>query len=139
MYLLDTNVVSELRKGARAHPPLVRWARVTPLHDLYLSVVSAMELEIGVLLMERRDPSQGAVLRRWLEANVLRRFAGRVLSIDVAVARCCAGLHARSPRSRNDAYIAATAIVHGFTVVTRNVADFSPLGVGLFNPWEPAP
>jgi hypothetical protein len=138
MYLVDTNVVSELRKGRRADSDVVRWARVTPLSDLYLSVVSAMELEIGVLLMERRDPSQGAALRRWLESDVLRRFGDRLLPIDLAVARACAGLQARGPWSRNDAYIGATAMVHGLTVVTRNITDFSPLGVAVFNPWQGA-
>jgi hypothetical protein len=136
MYLLDTNVVSELRKGGRAHPGLVRWARATPLPDLYLSVVSVMEMELGVLLMERRDPSQGSALRRWLEIDVLARFAGRVLPIDLAVARRCASLQATGPKSSNDTYIAATALVHGFVVVTRNAADFAPSGVSLFDPWN---
>ena len=139
MYLLDTNVVSELRKGDRAHAGLVRWARFTPLPDLYLSVVSAMELELGVLLMERRDRRQGSALRRWLEEGVLARFVDRILPIDTAVARRCAALQIDGPRSRNDAYIAATAIVHQLAVVTRNVADFAPMGVRIVNPWEAAP
>jgi hypothetical protein len=139
MYLLDTNVVSELRRPGRAPATLVRWAATTLLSDQYLSVVSVMELELGVLLAERRDPRQGLVLRRWLEAEVLPRFAGRILPVDAVVARRCARLHVPQPRSKNDAYIAATAIVHGLTVVTRNEADFQPTGVSVLNPWLESP
>jgi hypothetical protein len=136
MFLLDTNVVSELRRPRRTDPKLLDWAAATPVTQLYLSAVSLMELEFGVLLMERRDPAQGTGLRRWLETEVLPRFEQRILPIDIAVARCCARLHLPNPKSQNDAYIAATAIVHGLTIVTRNEADFSPTGAALFNPWK---
>jgi predicted nucleic acid-binding protein len=106
---------------------------------MYLSVVSLTELEVGVLLMERRDPRQGAILRRWLEESILPSFANRLLEIDEHVARLCAGLQVPNPRPANDAYIAATAIAHGLTVVTRNVADFATTGVRFINPWEYVP
>ena len=138
MYLLDTNVVSELRKvqAGRADERVARWADNVATADLFLSVIGVQELEIGVLLAERRDAAQGAILRAWLEDRVLPAFAGRILAVDTAVARASAGLHVPDPRPVRDALIAATALVHGMTVVTRNVADFAPTGVALVNPWE---
>ena len=138
MYLLDTNVVSELRKvqAGRADERVARWAGNVATADLFLSVIGVQELEIGVLLAERRDAAQGAILRAWLEDRVLPAFAGRILAVDTAVARASAGLHVPDPRPVRDALIAATALVHGMTVVTRNVADFAPTGVALVNPWE---
>ncbi len=137
MYLLDTNVVSELRraKAGKADPRVVAWGESMPVAGLFLSVISLLELEMGVLLIERRDPAQGVILRAWLDGQVLPAFAGRILAVDTAVARRCARLHVPDPRSDRDALIAATALVHGLTVVTRNVADFEPMGVGLLNPW----
>ena len=137
MYLLDTNVISELRraKAGKADPRVVAWGESMPVASLFLSVITLLELEMGVLLIERRDPAQGAILRAWLDSQVLPAFAGRILAIDTAVARRCARLHVPDPRSDRDALIAATALVHGLTVVTRNVADFEPMGVGLLNPW----
>lgn len=135
MYLLDTNVVSELRRPERADPNVRAWASNTS-SDLYmLSVVTVLELERGTLLMERRDANQGAILRRWLEQDVLRSRHERILDIDTDVARACAKLHVPDPRPERDALIAATALVRGLTVVTRNTADFEPMGVALFNPW----
>jgi predicted nucleic acid-binding protein len=134
--LIDTNVVSALRRPGRADPSLVRWAKTTLVAQLYLSVVSLMELEVGVLLVERRDAAQGAVLRAWLENQLLPQFASRILPVDEAVARRCAALHVPDRRSDRDALIAATAIVRGMAVATRNTADFAPTGVSLINPWE---
>jgi toxin FitB len=138
MYLLDTNVVSELRKvrAGRADARVAAWADGVDAADLYLSVVSLQELEIGVLLAERRDATQGAVLRRWLEENVLPAFAGRLLVVDGAVALRSARLHVPDPRPLRDGLIAATALVHGMTVVTRNVVDFAPTGVATLDPWS---
>ena len=136
MFLLDTNVVSELRKAAKADPHVRRWAAAVAPSVLFLSAISVLELELGVLLAERRDPRQGAVLRSWLESRVLPAFDDRILPIDTAVARRCAILHVPNPRSDRDALIAATALVHGLTVVTRNTADFPP-SVPLLNPWRP--
>jgi predicted nucleic acid-binding protein len=135
MYLLDTNVVSELRRKRRAHPNVVKWAAAFPVSRFYLSTICLAELELGVLLMERRDPLQGAQLRRWFEVDVLSRFEGRILVVDQPVARCCAELHVPSPRPAHDALIAATAIVHGLTLATRNTVDFEPMGLEMVNPW----
>ena len=136
MYVLDTNVVSELRKARKAHQGVRLWARTLPAASLYLSVVSILELEIGVLLIERRDRKQGSILRAWMDGHVLPTFAGRILAIDTAVAQRCATLHVPNPQSDRDALIAATALVHGMSVVTRNVTHFQPMGVAVVNPWE---
>jgi toxin FitB len=136
MYLLDTNVVSELRKGSKAESGVREWARALPAAVLYLSVISILELEIGILLVERRDRKQGAVLRAWMEGHVLPTFDGHILAIDTVVAQRCAQLHVPDPRSDRDALIAATALVHGMTVVTRNLDHFQPTGVTVFNPWQ---
>ena len=140
MYLLDTNVVSELRKVrlGKADVHVAEWADSVDAADLYVSVITLQELEIGVLLAERRDPAQGAVLRAWLNAQVLPAFNGRILSIDTAVAQRSARLHVPDPRPVRDGLIAATALVHGMTVVTRNVADFELTGVVVLNPWTHA-
>ncbi|SMG61538.1 hypothetical protein SAMN06265784_1238 [Paraburkholderia susongensis] len=136
MFVLDTNVVSELRKGRRADANVAAWAASVDASTLFVSAVTIMELETGVLLIERRDPPQGALLRAWLEQHVLIEFAQRVLPVDTVVALRCARLHVPDRRSERDALIAATAIAHGMTVVTRNVADFQATGVALINPWN---
>ena len=137
-YLLDTNVVSEMRKIAegKADPSIALWAGRQRRSSLFLSAVTILEIEIGSLRLARRDQRQGAMLRRWLEDKVLVAFAGRILPVDLAVARRCASLHVPDPRSERDAMIAATALVHGLTVVTRNRADFAPTGVTILDPWE---
>lgn len=141
MFILDTNVVSELRKAkaGRADAHVVAWAQGIEAGRLYLSAISVLELETGVLQLERRDPVQGAVMRAWLDAHVMPAFAGRILPVDVAVALQCARMHVPDRRSDRDALIAATAQVHGMTVVTRNVADFEATGAVLLNPWQPQP
>ena len=136
MYLLDTNVVSELRKARKTHPNVRIWAEALPTASLYLSVISIAELEIGVLLIERRDAKQGAILRAWMDGHVLPTFAGRILPVESAVALRCAALHVPDPRSDRDALIAATALVHGMTVITRNVSHFEGMGIGIMNPWQ---
>ena len=138
MYLLDTNVISELRKAksGKADRNVVLWANSVSAASLFLSVITILELETGVLLIERRDPAQGAMLRSWLNAHVLPAFSDRILSVDTAVAQCCAKLPVPDPRSDRDAIIAATALVHGMTVVTRNADHFEPTGVELLNPWK---
>lgn len=138
MYLLDTNVISELRKAksSQSNKNVTAWAKDIFPSSLFISVITLLELEIGILLVERRDQPQGAILRSWLNAHVLPVFSERILLIDVAVAQCCAKLHVPNPRSDRDAIIAATALVHGMTVVTRNVSDFDQTGVEILNPWE---
>lgn len=139
MFLLDTNVVSELRKAKsdKADPNVAAWATSVPVGSLFVSVITILELETGVLLVERRDPSQGALLRSWLDSQVLPAFNNRVLPIDIPVAQRCARLHVPDPRAEREALIAATALVHGMTVVTRNVSDFVLTGVPTLNPWLP--
>ena len=136
MFLLDTNVLSELRRRDRTDPKVAQWVDGIEPSDLFLSVVTVLELEAGTLLMERRDKGQGAVLRAWLDKRILPTFEGRILSIDTAIALCCARLHVPDPRAERDALIAATALVHRLTLVTRNVVDFRLMGVDLVNPWE---
>lgn len=138
MFVIDTNVVSELRKVrlGKADVNVTAWSETVDASDLFVSAITILELELGVLSVERRDATQGAVLRSWLEQQVLPEFAARTLPVDTAVALRCARLHVPDRRGERDALIAATALVHGMTVVTRNVADFKPTGVSLFNPWE---
>ncbi len=137
MYLLDTNVISELRKqtSGKADMNVVTWAKSVPADSLYLSVITLMELEMGVLSIQRKDTQQGNLLRMWLDSQVIPAFANRTIPIDVPTAQCCAALHIPDPRSERDALIAATAIDNGMTVVTRNLADFESTGVKLLNPW----
>ncbi len=135
MHLLDTNVISELRKGRKAHLNVIAWASAVSASSLYLSVITILEIEMGVLKKERQDPSQGAILRAWLNSHVLPAFSDKILYIDVAVAQRCAKLHIPDPKAERDALIAATALVHGMNLVTRNVNDFNGTGVELFNPW----
>jgi toxin FitB len=137
MYLLDTNVVSELRKAksGKADANVVAWANSVSAAQLFLSVITVLELETGVLLVERRDPAQGALLRAWLNVHVLPAFSDRIIALDTAVAQRCARLHVPDPRSDRDAIIAATALVHGMTIATRNTEDFIRTGVELMNPW----
>ena len=135
MFILDTNVVSELRQGKPNQSPEVRqWAAEQPSGKLYLTAITILELEKGVLLLERRTPPQGTALRIWL-TGVRAAFAGRILPFTDQAATLCAALHVPDPRSERDAMIVATAIEHGFTVVTRNTQDFVDTGVVLLNPW----
>jgi toxin FitB len=138
MFLLDTNVVSELRKAraGRADKNVTAWAAGVSAARMFVSVITIQELEIGILLAERRDPQQGAVLRRWLEGQVLPAFAERIIPVDTAVARRSAVLHVPDPRPVRDSLIAATALVHGLVVVTRNVADFAPMEAEVVDPWQ---
>ena len=138
MFLLDTNVVSELRKAraGKANRGVSNWAAGVPAALMFVSVVSLHELEHGVLLAERKDPEKGAVLRAWLDDSVVPAFADRILPIDTETALRSAALHVPNPAPFRDAFIAATALVHGMTVVTRNNKDFDRLeNVVVLNPW----
>ena len=141
MYLLDTNVVSELRKVrlGKADANVAAWADSVDAAELFVSAISIMELELGVLSIEYKDAAQGAVLRAWMERHVLPEFAERTLPVDTAVAQRCARLHVPDRRGERDALIAATALVHGMAMVTRNVADLEPTGVTIVDPWQPSP
>lgn len=138
MYLLDTNVVSALRRPEKAEPAIRQWAESVPLELFYLSAITILEIEIGVGLVARRDKAQGDILRRWIDDHILPAFEGRILAVNTAIARQCARLHIPDPRPDRDAIIAATALVHGLTVATRNDADFAPMRVPLLNPWHAA-
>ena len=135
MYLLDTNVLSELRRRQRTNPKVAAWADGVDPADLFLSAITILEIEAGMLLIARRDQAQGALLHSWIENRVLPAFHGRILPVDTAVAQLCARLHVPDPRAERDALIGATALVHRLKLVTRNTKDFSPMGVALVNPW----
>ncbi len=138
MYLLDTNVISELRKAGdgKANANVIAWLSGVDAGTFYLSAVTLMEIELGILRTERRDPTQGSRLRGWMNNHILPEFADRILPVDAAVALRCAALHVPDPCSERDAFIAATALVHGMTIVTRNTADFKATDVPMLNPWE---
>jgi predicted nucleic acid-binding protein len=136
-YLLDTNVISELRKPAgRASRNVRVWAGRQRTSDLSISVITVMEIEIGIARLERRDSGQGDVLRKWLERDLLGAFATRILPVDLVVVRRASAMHILDPRPERDVLIAATALNLNLVVVTRNIADFQPLGVELLNPWD---
>ncbi|MCY3872974.1 MAG: type II toxin-antitoxin system VapC family toxin [Rhodobacteraceae bacterium] len=137
MFLLDTNVISELRRfgDGRADANVVAWVSGKDATTFYISALTLMELEIGILRVERRDARQGKLLRIWMDRHVLPEFRERTLSVDAAVALKCARLHVPDPRAERDALIAATAMVHGMKVVTGNVTDFEPTGAEVIDPW----
>ncbi len=137
MFLLDANVVSELRKAGdgRIDARVAAWIAAEDAASFFISAPTLMELEIGILRIERRDAEQGARLRRWMDGRVLPGFEARILPVDSAVALTCARLRVPDPCAERDAPIAATAIVHGMTVITGNIADFEATGVRLVNPW----
>ena len=138
MFLLDTNVLSELRKVrmGMADARVTAWSRSVNAHELFVSVITIEELEIGMLRIERRDPSQGTSLRRWLHDGVIPTFSSRTLTIDTEVALRSATLQVPDKRPARDALLAGTALVHRMIMVTRNVADFANTGVSIVNPWN---
>jgi toxin FitB len=135
MFLLDTNVVSELRRPERADPSVVRWSKQYDNSAFSLSVFTVHELEYGTLVLERRDPVRGRGLRKWLAEKVLPDFANRILPATAEIAVAAARMHLPHRRAEKHAWIAATALVHGLTVATRNISDFESTGAKLFNPW----
>jgi predicted nucleic acid-binding protein len=136
MFLLDTNVLSELRRRDRTDPKVAAWADDIHPSDLFISAITILEIEAGTLMLARRDTAAGTVLRAWIDDKVLPAFEGRILPVDTAVAQRCAQLHVPDPRAERDALIGATALVHRLKLVTRNVADFLPMNINLLNPWD---
>ena len=137
-YLLDTNVISDLRKigDGKADADVVAWVGAEDAARFFISAITVLELERGVLGVQRRDAAQGARLRAWLDNYVRPEFAGRILPVDDAVATRCAHLHIPDRRNEADALIAATALVHDMIVVTRNIRDFEGTGVVVVDPWQ---
>jgi len=137
VYLLDTNVLSELRKAGsgRAEPNVISWAKDKSTTSLFISAITILEIEMGILQIERKDPRQAAIYNTWLNSHVLKAFSDRVLSFDTSSALKCAQLHVPNPKSERDAMIASTSIVHGLTLVTRNEKDFKHIDVDVMNPW----
>lgn len=135
MHLLDTNVVSVFRRIDKAPRQVLEWAASVDAEDFYISVITIMEIELGILGKARTDEAQANLYREWLNDDILVRYEERILPVDLPVARRCARLHVPDRKSERDALIAATALVHGMTVVTRNEADFKATGVSLINPW----
>ncbi len=111
------------------------WVSRHEASDMAISVVTVLEIEVGILRRERTDLEQARILRRWFEDRVLTGFSGRILAVDLEAARRAAPLHVPSPAPGHDALIAATALAHGLTVVTRNVSDFERTGVEVLDPW----
>ncbi|MGO4834067.1 type II toxin-antitoxin system VapC family toxin, partial [Rhizobiaceae sp. 2RAB30] len=134
----DTNVISELRKvgDGKADANVMAWIAMESAESFFISAITILELERGVLGVQRRDAAQGARLRTWLDNHIRPEFAGRILSVDDAIATRCAHLHIPDRRNEVDALIAATALVHSLAVVTRNVRDFVGTGVVVIDPWQ---
>jgi hypothetical protein len=135
-FLLDTNVVSEIRRGRDPH--VRAWANGVEDIDLHLSVMTLGEIRKGIELLRSRDPAQAEVFADWL-GELHSRFAERIVPIDAAVAEEWGRLNATARRNTVDSLIAASARVRGLTVVTRNTGDFEDCGVALINPWQPQP
>jgi hypothetical protein len=135
-YLLDTNVISEMRKLHRANSSVRRWEASVDARDMYLSVITVFEAEMGILRLDRKDKRQAQILRTWLHTRILPAFADRMVPMDANVALTSARFHVPNPCSLRDSFIAASALVHDMTVVTRNVADFKPTGAMVLNPWD---
>jgi toxin FitB len=137
-FLLDTNVVSAMRRKDRLAPEALLWLQDRNVDELHMSVLTVMEIETGIQRLERRDEKQAQILRDWKEGALLQQFHGRILDVDLEIAERCASLHVPDPKSEIDALIAATAIARRLTLVTRNVGDFAGMPVRLFNPWDEA-
>lgn len=133
-FLLDTNVVSELRKR-RPDANVGAWSQTVSVNHMFVSAVTVMEIEQGILLIGRRDVRQATALRTWMTGQFLPEFEARILPFDQAAALICAAMHVPDPKPGRDSMIAATASLHGLSVVTRNTRDFENCGVPTFNPW----
>ncbi|WP_228777398.1 type II toxin-antitoxin system VapC family toxin [Lonepinella koalarum] len=138
MFLIDTNVISELRKIplGDANVNVSEWAMRIPEEHIFISVVSIMEIKRGILTLQRRDPTQAKIIQQWFENIIKAQFQSRILPINLKTAEICATLHAPNKRPENDAWIAAIALEHNLTLATRNVKDFDIAELKIFNPWD---
>lgn len=138
MYLLDTNILSEIRKiqAGRANQGIAQWAQAHPKSLMYISAITLLELERGTLAAEQRDQQQGAVYRRWLSQIVLPEFQNRILPVDAQTVLLCAPMHVPDKKSLADSLIAATAMQYNMTVITRNEKDFIHTGAKIYNPFS---
>ncbi len=138
MFILDTNVISEIRKArsGKADQNVVSWLSQQNAENLYVSAITLMEIELGILRIVRRDAVQGKLLRQWMDHHILPEFSDRTIPVDSAIALRSAALHVPDPRPERDAFIAASALVHRMVIVTRNVTDFLPMGVSVVDPWK---
>ena len=136
-FLLDTNVVSELRRGAKCDARVAAWQAAHSPSVCHLSVISLMEIRLGIELVRRRDPKHGEILQSWYDTKVRSAFSKRTLPVTPEIAEKCAELHAERTRPFRDSLILATALSHNLTVVTRNTKDFSDSAARILNPWAP--
>lgn len=137
MFLLDTNVISELRKAKsnKADPNVITWAQAQSTQNLFISSITILEIKMGILKQERNNPEHALILKTWLNEHVLKAFSDRILPFDTSAAMVCAQLHVPDPKSERDAMIASTSLVNGLTLVTRNVKDFRHIDIDIVNPW----
>jgi toxin FitB len=136
MFVLDTNVISELRDGkAKPEKKVLAWADSQSASLMFITAITILELEKGVILLERKMPPQGNALRLWLD-GLRTVFSGRIIPFTEKTATICAGLHIPKTRPERDTMIAASALEHRFTIVTRNDADFKIQGLTVINPWK---
>jgi len=138
MFILDTNVISEIRKArsGKADQNVVSWLSQQNAENLYVSAITLMEIELGILRIVRRDAVQGNLLRQWMDHHILPEFSDRTIPVDSAIALRSAALHVPDPRPERDAFIAASALVHRMAIITRNVTDFLPMRVSVVDPWK---
>ena len=136
-YLLDTNVVSALRRKDKAEKRVIEWFESLAGAEFFISALTMMEIETGIRRLERYDRRQAAIIRSWKEGPLRTLFQGRFVDVDLEIAERCASLHVPDPQPEIDALIAATAIVRGLTLVTRNERDFATMPVQVMNPWTP--
>lgn len=135
-YLLDTNVLSEARKGKRCDAGVTRWLAQHAADPQYTSAICVMEIRLGIELLRRKQVESAMRLDAWFEHQLKAAFVGRILVVDLPVAEACGRMHAKRPRSFRDALIGATTLCHQLTLVTRNTKDFAEMDVTIINPWQ---